>query len=127
MGAIITFEHKGDFSNTKKFLNKLLSFTGMSILDKYGKEGVAALRAVTPKDTGKTAESWDYKIEIKNNKASIIFTNSNIQNGANIAILIYYGHATKNGGYVEGRDYINPAVEPIFEQLANDLWKEVRS
>lgn len=97
------------------------------ILDKYGKKGVAALREATPKDSGKTAESWSYEIVQSNNgDLRIVWKNDNIQNGLVIAILLQYGHATGNGGYVEGTDYINPAIESIFQQMAKDVWKEVR-
>ena len=94
-------------------------------MDKYGREGVAALSSATPMDTGKTAQSWYYEIENKNGSATLTFYNSNIQDGTPIAIILQYGHATGTGGWVEGRDYINPAIQPIFDKLAADAWKEV--
>jgi len=94
-------------------------------LDKYGKEGVAALSAATPVDTGKTANSWSYKIKRQNGSVSIDFYNSNFSNGVPIAIILQYGHTTNNGGWVQGRDYINPAIQPIFDKIAKNAWKEV--
>jgi hypothetical protein len=94
-------------------------------LDKYGREGVAALASATPVDTGQTANSWYYEVVIKNGSATISFHNSNIQNGVPIAIILQYGHGTRNGGWVQGRDYINPAIQPIFDKIANQAWKEV--
>ena len=94
-------------------------------LDKYGREGVAALSSATPVDTGLTADSWYYKVEHANGSASINFYNSNIQNGVPIAIILQYGHGTGNGGWVQGRDYINPAIQPIFDKIAENAWREV--
>ena len=94
-------------------------------LDKYGREGVAALASATPVSTGLTANSWDYKIERKNGSATITFYNTNIQNGVPIAIILQYGHGTRNGGWVQGRDYINPAIQPIFDKIAEHAWREV--
>ncbi len=93
--------------------------------DKYGAAGVKALSAATPVDTGKTAGSWSYEIIQKNQSVEIIWNNSNIQNGVPIAVILQYGHATKSGGWVQGRDYINPAIQPIFDQIAEEAWKEV--
>lgn len=122
---MIRFSHKGDFSKTIRFLNKSKSAIKSSIFDKYGKKGVAALASATPVDSGLTADSWRY--EITHSKAGITlnFYNTNIQNGVPIAIILQYGHGTRNGGWVEGRDYINPVIQPIFDQLANEAWKEV--
>lgn len=122
---IISFKQKGDFSNLTKYLNNSRSMPSDAILNKYGEKGVAALAAATPVDTGKTASSWKYSIVHGRNGTRLEFTNSNIQNGVPIAILIQYGHATKNGGWVEGRDYINPVIEKIFEELMNELRKGV--
>lgn len=122
---MISFRQKGDFSKTKKFLEKAKSIVHMSTFDKYGKEGVAALSSATPKNTGATANSWYYKITNENGVAKISFCNSNIQNGVPIAIILQYGHATRNGGWVQGRDYINPAIRPIFDKIAKDAWEEV--
>lgn len=122
---IISFKQKGDFSNLTKYLNNSRSTPSDAILNKYGEKGVTALAAATPVDTGKTASSWKYRIVHGRNGTRLEFTNSNIQNGVPIAILIQYGHATKNGGWVEGRDYINPVIEKIFEELMNELRKGV--
>lgn len=122
---MITFRHKGDFSKTEKFLERAKRPFNLGLLDKYGREGVAALKSATPVDTGLTAESWYYEIVRNNGSIVINFNNSNIQNGVPIAVVIQYGHGTGTGGWVQGRDYINPAVRPIFDKLANEAWKEV--
>ena len=122
---MIGFRQKGDFSKTTKFLTKLKQNVDISIFEKYGKKGVAALASATPVDSGFTANSWYYKIEKTNGSISLLFCNSNIQNGVPIAVILQYGHGTRNGGWVQGRDYINPAIQPLFDQLANDAWKEV--
>ena len=123
---MITFRQKGDFSKLTRYLEKVKSVVKLSDLDKYGKEGVAALASATPVDTGLTASSWSYEIKHQNGRVSITFKNSNIQNGVPIAIILQYGHGTRNGGWVQGRDYINPAIQPIFDQIANDAWEEVK-
>ncbi len=122
---MITFRQKGDFSKLTRYLEKVKSVVKLSDLDKYGKEGVAALASATPVDTGLTASSWSYEIKHKNGTVSISFKNSNIQNGVPIAIILQYGHGTRNGGWGQGRDYINPAIQPIFDKIANDAWREV--
>ena len=122
---MITFLQKGDFSNLTRFLERAKNSVHLGTLDKYGREGVAALAATTPVDTGVTANSWKYEIVRKNGAISIVFKNSNIQNGIPIAIILQYGHATGTGGYVQGRDYINPAIQPIFDRIADEAWKEV--
>ncbi len=122
---MITFRQKGDFSKLTRYLEKVKSVVKLSDLDKYGKEGVAALASATPVDTGLTASSWSYEIKHENGRVSISFKNSNIQNGVPIAIILQYGHGTRNGGWVQGRDYINPAIQPIFDKIANDAWREV--
>ena len=122
---MITFRHKGDFSKLTNFLEKSKNAIHLGILDKYGRAGVAALASATPVDTGQTANSWSYEIIHKDGSATIAFNNSNIQNGVQIAIILQYGHGTGTGGYVEGRDYINPAIQPIFDSLANEAWREV--
>lgn len=121
----ITFRHKGDFSKTEKFFNSLLKLDYLNVLERYGKAGVAALASATPKDSGLTAASWDYEITHNGKETTIAFTNSNVSNGVNIAIILQYGHGTRNGGYVAGRDYINPAIQPIFDKMANEAWREV--
>ena len=122
---MISFRQKGDFSKLTSFLEKAKEAVKLGDLDKYGREGVAALASATPIDSGLTADSWYYKITNKNGSASITFYNSNIQNGCTIAIILQYGHGTKNGGWVEGRDYINPAIQPIFDEIAENAWREV--
>ena len=115
----------GKFSKTYSFLEKSLDVVKNINLDEYGRQGVDALRSATPKDSGRTADSWDYKIERKNGSVTINWTNSNIVNGVNIAVIIQYGHATRNGAWVEGYDYINPAIKSIFNKIAESAWKEV--
>lgn len=124
---MITFKQNGNFSNLSITLKRMKRFIDNISLEKYGKEGVTALASATPVDTGLTANSWNYKIEQTKNSVSITFYNTNIQNGVPIAIILQYGHGTRNGGWVEGRDYINPAIQPIFDRIANEAWKEVRS
>ena len=122
---MISFRQKGDFSKLTSFLERAKETAYLGDLNKYGRQGVAALASATPVDTGKTASSWSYKIENNNGSVSISFENSNVQDGVPIAIILQYGHGTRNGGWVEGRDYINPAIQPIFDQIVNDAWKEV--
>lgn len=122
---MIKFKQKGDFSKLTKFLEKTKEAVKLEDLDRFGKAGVLALASATPVETGLTANSWYYKIERDNGSATISFHNSNIQNGVPIAIILQYGHGTRNGGWVQGRDYINPAIQPIFDQIANEAWKEV--
>lgn len=121
----IRFKHKGDFSKTERFFNKLLSRDYLNVAEKYAKAGVEALAAATPVDTGETAASWNYRIESGQGKTEIIFTNSHVEKGVNIAIILQYGHGTRNGGYVVGRDYINPAIQPVFDDIVKDAWEEV--
>ena len=122
---MISFRQKGDFSKLTRFLEKAKNVVRIGDLDKYGREGVAALSSATPVDSGLTASSWYYKVEHTNGSAKINFYNSNIQNGAPIAIILQYGHGTGNGGWVQGRDYINPAIQPIFDKIAENAWREV--
>ena len=122
---MITFRQKGDFSKLTRYLEKAKQAVRLGDLDKYGREGVAALASATPVDTGTTANSWYYEIENSAGRVSINFCNSNIQNGVPIAIILQYGHGTGTGGWVEGRDYINPAIQPLFDKIANDAWREV--
>ena len=121
---MITFRQDGDFSKLTSFLEKSKELFNAGILDKYGRKGVEALAAATPIDSGETANSWYYRIENKNGSAAIVFCNSHIQNGVPIAIILQYGHGTRTGGWVEGRDYINPALQPIFDELVKEAWKE---
>ena len=122
---MISFRQKGDFSKLTKYLEKVKEGFDVGILDKYGQAGVRALASATPVDTGLTANSWYYKIEKSKGSVSIAFYNSNIQNGVPIAVILQYGHGTKNGGWVQGRDYIDPAIRPIFDAIVEDAWKEV--
>jgi len=123
---MITFRQKGDFSKLTRYLEKAKEVIHIGDLDKYGRAGVAALSSATPVDSGLTANSWYYEIKNQNGTASITFLNSNIQNGVPIAIILQYGHGTGTGGWVEGRDYINPAIQPIFDEITEKAWKEVR-
>ena len=122
---MISFRQKGDFSKLTRYLEKVKEGVRLGILDRYGREGVAALASATPVESGLTANSWYYKITNKNGSATISFYNSNIQNGVPIAVIIQYGHGTRNGGWVQGVDYINPAIQPIFDKIANEAWREV--
>ena len=122
---MISFRQKGDFSKLTSFLERAKETVYLGDLNKYGRQGVAALASATPIDSGETAESWYYEIENNKESATITFYNSNIQNGVPIAIILQYGHGTRNGGWVEGRDYINPAIQPIFDQIVDDAWREV--
>jgi hypothetical protein len=124
---MIVFKHKGNFNNTERFLQRAKSIDYLSILKKYGQEGVNALSMATPTDSGLTASSWSYEIESRNGIFIITWNNSNVVDGVPVAILIQYGHATRGGGYVQGYDYINPAIRPIFEKIASESWKEVSS
>ena len=122
---MITFRHKGNFNKLTVLLEKADRTARLKDLDKYGREGVAALASATPVDTGLTASSWYYEIKRQNGVVALNFCNSNVNNGIPIAIILQYGHGTRNGGWVEGRDYINPAIQPIFDRIANDAWREV--
>ena len=122
---MISFRQKGDFSKLTSFLEKAKESVKIGDLDKYGREGVAALSSATPIDSGKTANSWSYEITNKDRSVTISFNNSNIQNGVPIAIILQYGHGTKNGGWVQGRDYINPAIQPVFDDIVDKAWREV--
>lgn len=123
---VIEFRHKGDFRKTDGFLRSLKHFDIESILHKYGKEGVEALRAATPVNTGMTASSWYYEIEKDRNRTSVVWKNSNIKDHVNIAVIIQMGHATASGSWVEGVDYINPALQPIFDSIAKDAFEEIK-
>ena len=122
---MITFRQKGDFSKLNGYLEKLKNVVKLGDLDRYGREGVAALSSATPKDTGNTASSWYYEITRQNESVSITFNNSNVNDGVPIAIILQTGHGTRNGGWVEGRDYINPAIRPVFDKIADEAWEEV--
>lgn len=124
---MISVQQKGDFSRIEKFLSKMKTRDAKALLERYGQRGVSLLADATPKDSGKTAASWSYKIEMSSGRYSIVWTNSNVNKGVNIAIIIQYGHGTRRGGYVKGVDYINPATQKVFEEMAEELWKEVVS
>lgn len=122
---MISFRHTGNFSKLTGFLEKAKEVVHLGLLDKYGRMGVEALAAATPKESGKTADSWYYEITQSGSAATISFSNSNVNKGVNIAIILQMGHGTGTGGYVQGIDYINPAIQPIFDQLAEEAWKEL--
>jgi len=122
---MITFKQTGDFSKTKRAFKKMQDVTKKGILDKYGKAGVAALASATPTESGKTAGSWTYEIQNSASGSSITWSNTNVNKGVNIAIILQYGHGTGTGGWVSGRDYINPAMRPVFDNIAESVWKEI--
>ena len=122
---MIRFRQQGDFTKLTRFLERAKEAIHLGDLDRYGKAGVAALSSATPVESGETARSWYYEIKHQTGSVTISFCNSNIQNGVPIAIILQYGHGTGTGGWVQGRDYINPAIRPIFEQIAKDAWREV--
>ena len=122
---MIRITQKGDWKATHKFLEHINKNHAEKVLEKYGYKGVEALAAATPYDTGTTANSWDFYIEHSGSSYSIIWTNSNVNKGVNIAVILQYGHGTRNGGFVQGIDYINPALKPIFDEIADKVWKEV--
>ena len=125
---MISYTTKGDWKKTYKFLEKVTDIVGYSILDKYGQMGVDALASATPKDSGVTADSWSYSITKEGEDITITWSNnSKTDTGIPIVILLQYGHGTRNGGYVQGRDFINPAIKPVFDRIAEAVWKEVRN
>lgn len=121
----IKFTQEGDFKHIEAFLKNNSKSDLRSILDRYGQEGVRALSAATPKDTGKTAASWYYDISVTKKGVSITWRNSNIPKTIPIVLLIEYGHANQNGTYIEGHPFIGEAIKPIFDKLSRDVWKEV--
>ena len=124
-GVLIKLTQSGNFNKLNNFFEKILEKVDLGLLDRYGRQGVEALSNATPVDTGLTADSWGYTISNKGNKVQLNFTNSNIIDGVPIAIVIQYGHLTRSGCWVEGVDYINPAIQPIFNDLVNTMWKEL--
>lgn len=122
---MITFRQKGDFSKLTRYLERAKEAVHLSCLDKYGREGVNALSSATPVDSGETASCWYYEISHNGGSSTITFSNSNVNQGVPIAIILQYGHGTGTGGYVQGRDYINPAIQPVFDALAKEAWEEV--
>ena len=125
--VLIEVKTTGSFDKTNNFLKKMSKFDFDRMLESYGRLGVQELQKATPKRTGTTANSWDYSIEKENGKVSIVWSNNNVENGVNIAVIIQYGHGTRNGGYVQGIDYINPALRSTFDRLSKELWKAVTS
>ena len=126
MPKVVMFRQKGDFRRTSDFLKRANRLNLDAILNQYGQEGVEALRAATPKDTGTTANSWSYVVHKGTGSIAITWSNSNIVDGVPIAVILQYGHGTRNGGYVQGTDYINPAMKPIFDKIAQRAWEEVK-
>ena len=124
---MITFEQKGTFDKTDQFFKFIATHKLMNGLEKYAQRGVEALSSATPLDSGKTADLWDYEIVKEKGVVSIYWTNSNVNDGVNIAVILQYGHGTRTGGWVEGSDYINPAIRPIFDEIADAAWKELTS
>lgn len=122
---MITFRHRGDLSKTSSFLKKARDKNFRPIIEKYAGQGIAALRSATPVDSGQTADSWGYELQVRPNGFSIFWTNSNIVEGLPVVILLQYGHGTRSGSFVEGRDFINPAIRPVFDAISENLWKEV--
>lgn len=122
---MIRLVSRGDFSNTFKFLEKMQNFKVRHILEKYASAGVSALSSATPVDSGATASSWGYEIKSSGESHTIYWTNTNSNKGVVIAVILQYGHGTGTGGYVQGRDYINPAIRPIFDKIADEAWREV--
>ena len=123
---MISYRYKGG-DKTDNFLKASIKKIKQIDFEKYGEAGVAALASATPKATGKTAASWYYTVKNQNGIISITFNNSNIVNGVPIAIVLHYGHSTNPGGWIEGRDYIKPAIRPVFDKMTNKMWEEVTS
>lgn len=122
---MIKIRHKGNFNHFERFSNRVLRRDYLNILSDYARRGVEALKAATPTDSGDTANAWDYEIEDSKGSTTIWFTNSHENNGVNVAILLIYGHATKNGSYVQGIDFVSPALAPVFQDLSYKMWMEV--
>ena len=125
MGSMIQFTQKGNFKKTDRFLSGLIGKHYMRKMRHYGEMGVNALKNATPKDSGETANAWGFEIVEEPGRTALYWRNDHVVNGTNIAVILQYGHATRNGGFVEGIDYINPAIRPIFEKMAQEAWKEV--
>ena len=124
---MITVKQRGDFHHAENFFQRVKNLNIKAKLAKYGREGIEALEAATPRRTGKTASSWEYEIVENTSSLSIIWRNTNVNRGVNIALILQMGHGTRNGGYVKGVDYINPALQPVFDAIAENVWKEVTS
>ena len=124
---MFSLKNNGKFTHIERFLNSVSNKGYLNVLDKYGRQGVEVLSSATPIESGKTASSWTYDIEHNGETTSIVFSNTNVNNGVNIALILQLGHGTGTGGYVAGRDYINPAIQPIFDSMVGELWREVTS
>ena len=122
---MITFRHKGNFSKTRRYLERVKEAINLGFFDRYGREGVAALASATPVESGETAAAWSYEIVHGRESIALQFNNSHVNKGVPIAIILQYGHGTGTGGWVQGRDYINPAIQPIFDKIADEAWREV--
>ena len=122
---MISFRQKGDFSKLDHYFERVKEAAKIGVLDKYGQAGVSALSSATPVESGKTASSWYYEIKRQNGSVALEFYNSNVNNGVPIAVILQFGHGTGTGGWVQGRDYINPAIQPIFDKIAESAWQEV--
>jgi len=122
---MITFRHTGNFSKTEDFLKRASKANYIRILERCGREGVSALASATPIGSSLTANSWSYDIKISKNSHILSWANSHIVDGVQIAVILQYGHGTRNGGYVQGRDYINPAIRPVFDKIVSEIWREV--
>lgn len=125
MSNMITFKQKGTFKKTDNFFNRMKNWEFMRHMQEFGEQGVQALAASTPVDSGATAAAWGYEIQRTSQGVSIFWTNSNTNKNVNIAVILQFGHGTGTGGWVEGRDYINPAIRPVFDDIAEKAWKEV--
>lgn len=125
--ALITFKHRGNFNKVEKFLNTVTKHDYLNVLDNYGQIGVDALSKATPVDSGLTSQSWTYEIERTKDRTTISWLNTNVNQNVVIAVILQYGHGTGTGGYVQGRDYINPAMRPVFDKIAEQAWREVAS
>jgi hypothetical protein len=124
---MVSFEHSGSFKHMESFLKSMLKLEIKHILEQYGQKGIAALASAIPTDSGKAAASWGYEVKQAKSGCAIFWTNSDNENGFPVAVMIQYGYGTGTGGYVQGRDYINPAIQPIFDKIAEQVWKEVTS
>lgn len=122
---MLTVKHIGNFNKIERLFNRALKKDYLNIITDYANQGIEALRAATPVNSGETANSWHYEIIQEEGKTTLSFSNSNENNGVNVAILLIYGHATRNGTYVEGNDFVTPALRPIFRELADKIWREV--
>lgn len=122
---MIKIKHKGNFNSIERLFNRVLKRDYLNILSDYAERGLKALKEATPVDSGDTAEAWGYEIESNNGITTLTYTNDHVSDGVNVVILLVYGHGTRNGGYVEGIDFVSPALAPIFYELADSMWKEV--